>query len=145
MEKVMRRLVLLLLGVALLASACGDSFDCTVVQCDGLYQAEGDEGTVEFLRFWADGTAVWAPFGTTPNEPNISVDSVAQWLNKDYRDFSGGKYSIDGDSIEFSTQGYSPNSFEGSIEGATLVIMRQETTTGVRHDRTFTFVPVTFS
>lgn len=140
----MRKLMMLVLGLALLATACGDSFDCSVVLCDGVYQAEGDDGTVEFLRFWADGDVVWAPVGVTPDEPNVSAESVAAWFNKDYREFSGGRYSIDGGSIGFTTSGYAPNSFEGSIEGETLVITRQETTTGVKHERTFTFVPVIF-
>jgi hypothetical protein len=115
------------------------------VRCDGVYQAEAEGGATEFLRFWGDGAVIWAPVAPTPDEPEVSPDALAAWFNKDYRDFSGGNYSIEGNAISFETKGYAPNAFEGTIEAETLVITRREASTGASFERVFTFAPVAFA
>lgn len=144
----MRRLLLMVLGLTLLMSACGDSYDCSVVQCDGLYQAPGEENFTEFLRFWADGTVVWVPVQEVTDEEGVIIpvtpEGVAEWLDREYEDYAGGRYSIDGSDLSFSLSGYFPNAFEGKIENGTLVLTRQDRQTGESYQRTFTFVPVTF-
>lgn len=144
----MRRLLTMVLGLALLTAACGDSFDCSIVQCEGLYQAPGEEGFTEFLRFWADGTVVWVPVQEVTDENDeiipVTPDAVAEWLDEEYEQYAGGRYSIDGSELKFSLSGFFPNRFEGQVENGTLSLTRTDQQTGERFERTFTFVPVTF-
>jgi hypothetical protein len=113
---------------------------------DGIYLFKIDSGAHYYLRFYPDGTVIWAVDSGNPA-------TAAVWFNQDSKQ-SRGSYTITPNvpeaQIQFTIRvtggpqnGTTIDEYQGTIQKAKLVL-QVESLSGKQTQRTYEFVPVQF-
>jgi uncharacterized protein (TIGR02996 family) len=120
-----------------IAPEWADRVDRTRILFDGLYQADKEGGSWDYLRFFADGTVDSANSTGTPKQ-------VWRWFDQEHRvtvGHSHGVYTIRADQISFFVAGSSGRiEFTGTVGPCTLALKFPRHRIGSRATRLYRFV-----
>ena len=116
-------------------SAPSAEFSSHSLRFDGLYRSEKVGNAWTYLRFFPDGSVIYATSTGLPEQ-------IAPWFNQDFQRYRG-EYVVLGNRISFHVGGEAEStvSFRGSIEENGLVLSSHSSLNGNREpDRVFGFL-----